>query len=808
LAYGVLNALRYAPKAKRKNMFKLNLKIALRNLIKNKVYAAINIGGLAIGLSSCLLLMLYATYEWDYDKQFKNSPHIYQAMINFYDQKGDINRTIDLSQNVMSSALKESFPEVHYSARTTELYPRLLRANENTLKLNNRYADPDFLRLFDYEFISGNPAKALNDPNSIILTETAAKRLFGTTDALNQKIKFENQVDVKVTAVIKDLPKNLTYAFEALTPFALFENLNQWPKNPNWGSHDYFTLIKLNENADIGSLNTKLKGFVKNHLSNAKEDVFLYPLTEIHLHGNFVKGKNVGGKIEQVQLFVGLAIGILLLACFNFMNLATANAQNRAKEIGVKKTMGASRTTLIVQFIIESFILSLVSILLGVMILEFSLPWFNNLLNINIVINYLNPINLLLIFGVLILTGFLAGSYPAFYLSGIDVIQSLKKSLNFKNQWTLTFRQLLVIVQFSFSIFLIAATITIYQQIQFIKNKPLGYQSTGLIEIPHEGLLYERFHLLKTKLIATGAVTRITQSSGSITNKNSSIRGLEWDGMSAEDKLTDFDQLYTTYDFLETTNIKLLAGRDFSEKFSSDTAALLLSKKAVDLMNLKNPIGASILYQGQKRKVIGVFQDISWDNPSNTAAPMLIAFANISDVITMRLNPNKSMSESIALVNKEVKELNPNFPVEIKFIDSLNEEKLANERILGVLANLSGCLAILISCLGLFGLTAFSTAKRIKEISIRKILGASVNELMKLLSISFLKLICISILIALPVSFYALDTWLHHFEIRTTLSWWMFALTALITLLASIFTISLQTFKAAIGNPVNALKYE
>lgn len=789
-------------------MFKLNLKIALRNLFRNKVYAAINIGGLAIGLTSCLLLLLYAGYEWGYDRQFKNSPHIYQAMINLNGQNGEVIRTIEQSQNVMLSTLKQEYPDVLYGSRVTDVYKRLVASGEESLKLNSRYVDPDFLKLFDFHFISGNPTKALNQPNSIVLTETAAKRIFGTTDVLNEKVRFENQADLKVTGVIKDLPTNVTYGFESLTTFALYENLNQWPKKPNWGSHDYYTLLKLDKNTDVTAFNAKLKGFIAHHFSTAKEDVFLYPLTRLHLYGTFSNGKSIGGNIKQVQLFVGLSIGILLIACINFMNLATASTQGRAKEIGIKKTMGASRTNLIFQFMMESFILTIISVLLSIILLEFSMPMFNRLLGIEIVFDYLNPVNWILIFSVLIITGFISGSYPSFYLSGFNVIQSLKKSLNFRKGYALTFRQVLVIIQFGFSVVLIAATITIYKQIQFIKNTPLGYSSNGLLEIPHEGLLYEKFNLLKTKLLSSGAVVGVTQSSGSISNKNSSVRGLRWDGMAEGDKMIDFDQIYTTYDFTKTVNIKLLEGRDFDRKFASDTAAILLSKKAVEVMHLKNPVGANIIYQGESRNVVGVFENIVWGDPSKVAAPMVIAFADISDVITMRLNPEKSLSESIGIINNLVKEINPNFPVEIKFIDSLNEIKLNKEKVLGTLANLFGCLAVFVSCLGLFGLSSFSTAQRIKEVSIRKILGASITELMTLLSLSFIKLILIAVVIALPVAYYIMNNWLMHFEFRTSLNLWIFIGTAMLTLFISILTITWQTYSAAKTNPVDILKYE
>lgn len=396
-------------------MLKFNLKIALRHLLKNRAYSVINIGGLAIGLTACLLLMLYASYEWGYDKQFKNSSTIYQAMINLKDENGHIIRTIDQSQNVMLAALKQEFPDIKYGARSTSLYKRLVTTGKQSLKLDNRYVDPDFLKLFDYKFLSGSPTKALNDPNSIVLTKTGAKKMFGHIDVLNRNIRFENLVDLKVTGVVEDLPSNVTFGFESLTTWTLYENLNEWPKRANWLSHDYHMLVKLNEEVRVSSLNSKLMGFVGKHSSSTKEDVFLYPLTKLHLYGKFENGFPSGGNIEQVRLPVGLAIGILLTACINFMNLATASTQGRAKEIGVKKTMGASRTSLRMQFLLESFILTLISTLLSIIILEFTLPSFNRLLEVEMVFDYLNPLNWILISTTLIVTSLLAGSYPAFY---------------------------------------------------------------------------------------------------------------------------------------------------------------------------------------------------------------------------------------------------------------------------------------------------------------------------------------------------------------------------------------------------------
>ncbi|RAJ31111.1 FtsX-like permease family protein [Pedobacter cryoconitis] len=787
-------------------MFKLNFIIAFRNIWKNKSSSLINIGGLAIGLSSCLLLMLYAHYEWNYDKQFKNSAGIYQAMVNSYDGNGNTVSTIDLTANVLAATLKEDFPEVKHIARTTNAYKRLLTTADNSFKISSRYADPDFLKVFDFQFLSGNPAKALNDPNSIILTATTAKRLFGTTDVLNKTVKFENQASLKVTAVIKDLPANITYTFEALTPWTLFENLNQWPAKTNWGNHSFYTLMTLTGNTDINQFNQKLKGLVKNHIVTAKEDVFLFPLTKLHLYGDFVNGKSTGGKISQVQLFVALALGILLIACINFMNLSTAHAQKRAKEVAIKKTMGATKSSLVFQFLAESLMLTAISILISIAIVELALPWFNHLLDITITISYLNPVNWIMLFGLLTLTGFLAGSYPAFYLSAFNPVQTLKKKAGFQ---ILGLRQILVIIQFSFAIILIASTVTIYQQIQFIKNRPLGYQPNGLVEVPHEGLLYEKYDLLKSRLLESQAVVGVTQSSSGITNKESTIRELGWEGMAESGKLIDFDQLYTTADFVKTTGIRLTQGRDFNKDRTSDHSGILLSEKAVRIMGLKHPLGAKIIHQGEPRIVTGVFADIVWGNPNKFTAPMLIAYADgISETITMRLNPQKSAAESIAAIGTILKELNPDFPVDIKFIDNLNQGKLKNEATIGILANIFGGLAIFISCMGLFGLTAYSAAQRTKEIGIRKILGATVKELMEMLALNFVKLVLIAIVISSPVAWYLMNRWLMNFDIQTPVSLWIFILTALFTILISLLTVSWQTYKAAIANPIKALKYE
>lgn len=790
-------------------MIRLNLKIAFRNIWKNRSSSLINIAGLTIGLSSCLLLLIYVVYEWRYDKCFPESEQIYQAMVNLQDERGELDRTIAYTPAVLAQTLKAEYPELQHVAKMTDAYPRLVALPDRKLKFSSRYADPELLDVMQYAFISGSRITALRDPHSIVLTAAAARRLFGTTDVLNRTVKFEGAINLQVSGVIRDLPANVTYPFESLVPWKLFTELNGWPARVNWGDHSFYTLIRLSRAVQPDLVNRKIGRIAVKHYAQAKEQLFLYPLTKLQLYGEFSHGKSVGGKIGQVKIFAGLALGILLIACINFVNLTTAYAQKRSREVGIKKTIGATRTGLVFQFLLESFLLTAGSVFLSIAVCELLLPGFNHLLDIDLSINYRQPYvwtGILLVNTVTVLA---AGIYPAFYLSGIDPVLALKKPLNFRAGFTLNLRQMLVIVQFSSAIMLIACALTIHQQLQFLRNRPLGYQENALVEIPHEGQLYQKYEVLRTRLLASGAVTNITQASGSLSHKNASIRGLEWEQMQPGGKLIDFDQIYTTYDFMSTAGIPMLSGREFSRAYASDTAGVLLNSKAVALMNLKHPVGSTILFQGERRTVIGTFDRLIWGERNKSEAPLVIAFApGISETITMRLNPARPLSSVIADISKIVSETNPDFPVNIQFLDVLNGAKFKDEIRLARLSDLFGGLAILISCLGLFGLSAFSAAQRTREIGIRKVLGANRNELMAMLSLSFLKLVCLAIVVALPIAHYVMAGWLGRFEIHTPLGLWVFLLTGVMTLLVALLTVSWQTYSAAGAEPVKALKYE
>ncbi|ETZ23427.1 ABC transporter permease [Pedobacter sp. V48] len=790
-------------------MFKLNLKIALRNLWKHKTSSIINVVGLAIGLASCLLLLLYVSYEWSFDKQFKRSENVYQVMTNFVDAKGSIKGTVDLTSNAIAQVIKQEIPDVEAISRISNNGQQLIANGENSFKKESKYADPDVLKIFNYEFIAGNPLTALNTPKSVVLTEGMAKLLFKDGDALNKSVRYNNEADLTVTGIVKDLPANSTNTFDFLMPWSLFEALSDWVKRPDWGNYNWQTVVRVNEQANIPLINSKMKGIIKKNSGNSTDESFIFKLSDRHLFGKFDNGKSVGGDIERIYLFVALALGILFIACINFMNMATAKSERRAKEVGIKKTIGASRASLISQFLTESILLTVISVLVAIVLVEILLPTFNNLLNIKLSIDYYSTGYWVGITTIILLTGLLSGSYPALYLSSFNPIQTLKRKITRTKAIPVSLRQVLVIGQFSFAIILIIATLVIYKQVQFIKDRPVGYDLNLLAEMPQEGELGKKFDLFKTELLKSGAVTALCQSSGSLSNSGSSFWNFEWPGMTKADKDVIFNQIATTYDFTKTNGIQLVAGRDFSKSFASDTAALMLSSTAVKLMGLKNPIGTPVKYHGNDFTVVGVFKDFIWGSPYYTDRPMVVAFSQgWGGQITMRLNPDNSLTKNVELITQVTKQINPAYPVDLKFVNDLYAKKLQGEKVLGILSNLFGGLAIFISCLGLFGLAAYSAEQRTKEFGVRKVLGASVASIMQLLSVSFMKMILVAVIIGVPVAYYLMKKWLGHFEFRTPISWWIIAVAIFGTSLIAFLTVSFQAYKAAKANPVDALKYE
>lgn len=792
-------------------MFKLNIKIALRNLWKNKTSSFINVIGLSIGLAACLMLLLYVTYELNFDKHSKNSENIYTVMTNIPGDDGSITNTFEGSTTALGPLLKAEIPEIKHLTRTNYLKKALISVGENGFKKLGKFAEPEILNLFDYQYIAGSASTAMQNPRSVVLTESTAKLLFGSTQVLNKTVRYQDKEDLTVSAVIKDIPENTSaiLKFDFLMPWAFYEVMDSSAKDLNWGNFSFVTMLSLDPKADVDKINEKISKVVKTHLEQANQPYMIYPLTKLHLYGKFLNGKSIGGDIEQIYLFVGLAFGILLIACINFMNMATAKSEKRAKEVGIKKTIGANRSSLILQFLTESMVLTFIAVIVAIALLEICLPAFNNLLNIKLSIGYFSTSSWLGILGIVFATGLIAGSYPAFYLSAFNPIQTLKKSVKSSGIFAINLRQVLVVGQFCFAILLIISTLVIYRQIQFVKNRPMGFDVNALVEIPQDGELKTKYEVIKSQLLKSGAVTSMAQSSVGLSHRGQNFADIKWEGMNKERNLQLFNQVSTTYDYVKTNGIKLLEGRDFSENFASDTAAVMVSASAIKAFGYKNPIGKSVTIFDDKFTIVGVFDDYVWDSPYKSNNPMIIFFdKNRTGTITMRLNEANPIAQNIATITQITKQLNPAYPTEISFLNTIYLEKYNSEKTLGILSNLFGGLAIFVSCLGLFGLVAYSAEQRTKEFGVRKVLGATVFNLMQLLSLSFMRMIMVAIVIAVPLSFYVMGKWLEKFEFHTEISWWIIPIAAFGTLLVALLTVSFQAYKSAKANPVDALKYE
>jgi putative ABC transport system permease protein len=786
-------------------MFRLNLKIALRNLWRNKGFTLINLGGLAIGLASCMILLLYVAYEYGYDKQFTD----YDKTYVLYNNQKTASETFSFMAfpGKLKDEIKEKVPGIARVSRLSYPEPMLVSYNQNNFKMNAVFGDPDFLKMFDYKVLKGNPNTFLNSVEGVILTETLAKNLFGNEDPINKVIKLDNKENLKVEGVIADRPKNSTLELDYIMSWKLYDKLNSWTKTSGWGNNYCMMFAQLRDNSSFNQTNNQLKGMIKAHEKDANGEPFMHPLSKWHLYDKFVNGQNVGGRIDQLRIFFLLAFCILLIACVNFMNLSTAKSEKRAREVGVRKAIGSSRNNLVGQFMFESVLLTTLSMLVAFVLIEVSLPYFNNLLGITLGINY-NDYKFWSVFlGLTLLTAVIAGSYPAFYLSSFDPVKVLK-GFKLSGGSSLSIRKFLVVFQFVFAACLIVCTAVIYQQLNYIKNKPIGYNKANLIQIPTEGEFSkkEKREILKDELLKSGAITGFTEYSLSLTGGGNNTYGISWPGKNEKDKiLVNFR--FTNLDLIKTTGMEILQGRDFSKDFV-DTANVLVNEAMVKVMGMKNPVGKMIDWD-QPIRIIGVVKDYVMESPYQKAAPLLIAQnPNRASIIIMRLNDKNNITSSINHINEAIKRLNPSYPTEIKFVDDNFEKKFRNEKLLGTLSNWFGGFAIFISCLGLLGLALFMAEQRKKEISIRKVLGATTANILTLLNKDFIKLVAIANVIAFPLAYIIINKWLSGYEYRISISALPFIVAIGLSVIIAVLTVSIQSVKVAKANPVDALKYE
>jgi ABC-type antimicrobial peptide transport system permease subunit len=764
------------------------------------------VGGLAIGLASCMLLLMYVAYEWSFDKQFSNYEKIYMVYNNM-DANGEIT-TWPTTPTPMAREIRDKIQGVEYAAHSSFPENQLISYGANSFKKIAIYAEPSFLKMLDYKFISGSAANALQQVNTVILTETLAKNLFGNEDPINKIVKLGNTEGLKVEAIIKDIPQSSSLRFDYLLPWALLEKFDPQRKELNWKSNNSLTLLQLKDNHFFDQVSHQMTGIYKRNRKISASEALLQPFSKVHLYDKFENGKSVGGKIDQLRIFFVLAFCILLIACVNFMNLSTARSEKRAKEVGVRKAIGSSRKSLVSQFIMESMLMAFIGMLVAFALMELTLPYFNGLLNIDLVIGYYDWRFWCALIGLSLLTGFIAGSYPAFYLSSFEPVKVLK-GLGIAGNSSLSIRKILVIFQFVFAVCLIVCTSVIYQQLNYIKNKPVGYSRSGLLEIPIQGNMRSESQLMlvKDQLLKSGAVTDVTYFSQSLNDGGNNSSDFNWPGKKPNDVFL-FNYRCSGYNFTKTIGAEMLAGRDFSPQFA-DSATIIVNEAAVKMMGLRQAVGTVIKKGDIPYTIIGVMKDYVSESPYKNANPtvMFYQMGEVSSIIA-RIKPDQNISTSIEQINGIFKKINPDFPVDSRFVNDDFEQKFQNEKLLGALSNWFGGFAIFISCLGLLGLALFIAEQRKKEISIRKVLGASTGNILTLLNRDFIKLVVIANLIAFPVAYIIINKWLSAFEYRISISFLPFVIAAGISVIIAILTVSVQSIKVAKANPIDALKYE
>jgi ABC-type antimicrobial peptide transport system permease subunit len=793
-------------------MIRNYIKIAWRNFLKNKGYSAINIGGLSVGMAVAMLIGLWIHYELNFGNEHANKSQLFNVVTNGIDANSGNKFTTQSTPLPLYTASKNLIPEVKYSAVVNWSGKNGLMVGDMKLIKNGGDVSEDFFKMFKYKFVEGDPNTALNDPNSIVLTESTAHDLFDGKEAFNKTVRWNNSQDLKVTGIIQDIPAS-TYFGERqyFMPFSNFENRESWVKNmkDSWENYSARTYVELIAGATREQVLPKIRNIIKTNNNKTKNEIGLHAMSEWRLYDVFENWEASGGRIVYVKMFAVIGLLILLLACINFMNLSTARSEKRAKEIGVRKAVGSERKQIIFQFLAESILMAAIAMVLSIALLFILLKAFNSVLQTEVLFPHQHPLFWLLCISFVFITGLLAGSYPALYLSSFSSIKALKGKIRLPNA-VFSPRKVLVVTQFVASIALIIGTIVIYKQIQFTKNRPIGYDARNIVMVDMKDDLIKNYNVVKDEVMATGLIENITKASNAIIETRSNSVITDFPGKVSDEKMSMVN-IATSGNYFNTMKIKLLAGRDFNQlNFEADTNKVILNQAAVDQMNVKDPIGKMITEQGGRRyEIIGVAQNTIMENPFENVRPArFICDPNWAGIIMMRMKANVAASKAMAAITPIFSKYNPSFPFEYRFADEEFGKKFTFETMVGKLATFFAILAIFISCLGLFGLASFIAEQRTKEIGVRKILGSSVFNLWRLLSKDFIVLVIISCVIAAPVAYYFMQDWLQKYPYRTIISWWIFVAAGAGALIITLLTISFQAIKAAVANPIKSLKSE
>ncbi len=786
------------------------VKITFRNLIRNKVYSAVNIGGLAIGMAVTILIGLWLHDELTFNRAFPKHARLAQVMAT-QTVNGETN-TADAIPIPLADALRINHGDaLKRVALVFPPFPHILSVGEKQVSQSGIWAQADLPDMLDFTMLRGR-RDALTDPSSVLLAQSLATSLFGSAEPMGKLIKLDNRTYVTVAGVFQDFPRN-TFFHETklvLSWKKVVSDLN-WVNEARdqWNTPFWHLFVELNEQADINKLNAQVKSIIKEHNPNSQTTIQLFPMDRWHLYRQFTNGQATGGRIQIIWLFGIIGTFVLLLACINFMNLSTARSEKRAQEVGVRKAVGSGRGQLIGLFLGESISVAVLGLGLALLLVQVSLPFFNELTGKAIRLPADTPVFWLVIVGFTIVTGLVAGSYPALYLSGFAPGNVLAGRVA-PGRFATRPRQVLVVIQFTVSIALISGTIVVFRQIQYAKDRPVGYTRDGLLTIQKNtpALFAMPYNAVRNELLKTGAVADIAGSSQPATDAPAGQSEYSWRGKNPALKVT-LQRVSVTHDFGKTLGWIILQGRDFSRNFPTDSGALVINETAAKTLGFANPIGETIRWEGLPHTIVGVVKDMVMESPYKPIQSAIFLLDYGSDnFITIRISPSVSMRTALARVAAVFKKYNPDSPFTYAFIDDTYAKKFSDEERVGNLASVFAVLAIFISCLGLFGLASFVAEQRTKEIGIRKVLGASVGSLWGLLSKDFVGLVVIACLIATPLAWYFLNGWLQQYQYRTELSWWMFAASGAGALIITLLTVSIQSIRAALQNPVKSLRNE
>jgi predicted permease len=794
-------------------MFRDFLKTAFRNLWKNKASGFLNIFGLATGIACAGLIFLWVEDEMNWDRFNTKKDLLYFVREN---QKYDTyTATFWSTPGVLAPAMQAEIPGVANTCRTTEgdATP-LFTIGDKAVYASGKYADSSVFSMFTLPFVQGNASTAFRQLYSLVITEKTAKKFFGSEQqAIGKTVRMDNKQDYIVTGVVKDIPANSSFEFEWLAPFQIWFDRSDWAHK--WGNNCLSTYVELKPGIQPASVNRLLYNFIQQREPKSIARPFLFSMNDWHLRGEFDNGVQTGGgRIQYVRLFSIIAWIILLIACINFMNLATARSEKRAREVGVRKVLGAGRKSLALHFIGEALLMSLAAGIFAVIILSLALPAFNLLVRKNLVLALSNPLHIAVLLGITIVCGLVAGSYPSLYLSSFNPV-SVLKGLKLKSGSAALIRKVLVIIQFSVSIILIICTLVVYRQIQHVKNRNLGFNKNNLLRTDVTGDIAKNYTPVKQGLLHTGYVENVALSDHPIINGGNNTGGLTWEGKTSTAQVL-ISQRYVSDGFFNTTGIRILEGRNLRESDSAivnKTIYVVITQTLEKLMGKGSAVGKRIWYEGDNNisaQVVGVVNDYVYGNMYGHPDPVMFFYSKPENTTLMylRLKPGADIEKAMAQIQAVMKKYNPVYPFTYQFVDDQFNQMFLDEMLIGKLSRAFAGLAVIISCLGLFGLAAYTAERRTREIGVRKVLGASVSSITALLSKDFLRLVIISCLVAFPVAWWTMHGWLQHYEYRTEVSWWIFFAAGIAAILIAFITISFHSIRAALANPAFSLRSE